>query len=95
MKFNNLSIGDIINFSCFVISVTIVIVGFILPPTGVIDPSVLIAVGELGFFSTISKIPDFVKALKGGAEIEIKKGENTIHLTGAEAEAEAEQKKLD
>lgn len=96
MKFNNLSIGDIINFSCFVISVIIVVVGFILPPTGVIDPSVLIAVGELGFFSTISKIPDFVKALKGGAEIEIKKGENTIHLTGAEAEAaEAEQKKLD
>lgn len=85
MKFNNLSIGDIINFSCFAISIIIVVVGFILPPTGVIDSSVLIAVGELGFFSTVSKIPDFVKALKGGAEIEIKKGENTIHLTGAEA----------
>lgn len=94
MKFNNLSIGDIINFSCFAISIIIVVVGFILPPTGVIDSSVLIAVGELGFFSTVSKIPDFVKALKGGAEIEIKKGENTIHLTGAEAAA-AEQKKLD
>lgn len=93
MKFNNLSIGDIINFSCFAISIIIVVVGFILPPTGVIDASVLIAVGELGFFSTVSKIPDFVKALKGGAEIEIKKGENTIHLTGAEAAAE--QKKLD
>lgn len=94
MKSNKLSIGDIINFSCFVISVIIVIVGFIIPPTGVIDSSVLIAVGELGFFSTVSKIPDFIKALKGGAEIEIKKGESTIHLTGAEA-AEVEQKKLD
>ena len=86
MKFDKLSIGDIINFSCFTISVIIVIVGFIIPPTGVIDSSVLIAVGELGFFSTVSKIPDFIKALKVGAEIEIKKGESTIHLTGAEAD---------
>lgn len=84
-RIKNATVGDVINFSCFTISVIIVIVGFILPPTGVIDSSVLIAVGELGFFSTVSKIPDFIKALKGGAEIEIKKGENTIHLTGAEA----------
>ena len=84
-RIKNATVGDIINFSCFTISVIIVIVGFILPPTGVIDSSVLIAVGELGFFSTVSKIPDFIKVLKGGAAIEIKKGENTIHLTGAEA----------
>lgn len=80
----NVTVGDIINFSCFIISVIIVIVGFILPPTGVIDSSVLIAVGELGFFSTVSKIPDFIKALHGGAELEIKKGESTIHLTGSD-----------
>ena len=76
------SIGEWINFVCFVVSVTLVVVGFIVPPTGEIDNSVLIAVGELGFFSTITKIPDFIKALKNGASIEIDKGDTHIKLEG-------------
>ena len=76
------SIGEWINFVCFVVSVTLVVVGFIVPPTGQIDSSVLIAVGELGFFSTITKIPDFIKALKGGASIEIEKGDAHIKIEG-------------
>ena len=76
------TIGEWINFVCFVVSVTLVIVGFIVPPTGEIDNSVLIAVGELGFFSTITKIPDFIKTLKGGASIEIEKGDTHIKIEG-------------
>lgn len=78
----NASIGDIINFCCFVISIILAVVGFILPPTGVIDSSVLLVIGELGFFSTVTKIPDFIKALKGGATIEIDKGDTHIKLEG-------------
>ena len=78
------SIGEWINFVCFVVSVVLVVVGFIVPPTGVIDSSVLIAVGELGFFSTITKIPDFIKALKNGASLEIEKGDTHIKIEGEE-----------
>lgn len=81
-RIKNATVGDIINFCCFVISIILAVVGFILPPTGVIDSSVLLVIGELGFFSTVTKIPDFVKALKGGASIEIDKGDTHIKLEG-------------
>lgn len=81
-RIKNATVGDIINFCCFVISIILAVVGFILPPTGVIDSSVLLVIGELGFFSTVTKIPDFIKALKGGATIEIDKGDTHIKLEG-------------
>lgn len=81
-RIKNATVGDIINFCCFLISIILVVVGFILPPTGVIDSSVLLAIGELGFFSTVTKIPDFIKALKGGASMEIIKGDSHIKLEG-------------
>lgn len=81
-RIKNATVGDIINFCCFVISIILAVVGFILPPTGVIDSSVLLVIGELGFFSTITKIPDFIKTLKGGASIEIEKGDTHIKLEG-------------
>lgn len=81
-RIKNATIGDIINFVCFLISIILSVVGFIMPPTGVIDSSVLLVIGELGVFSTITKIPDFVHTLKGGASIEIEKGDTHIKLEG-------------
>lgn len=78
------TIGEWINFVCFVVSTSLAIAGFIVPPTGEVDNSVLIVIGELGFFSTINKIPDFIKALKGGASIEIEKGDAHIKIEGEE-----------
>lgn len=83
-KIKNATIGDWINFVCFLISIILAITGFFIPPTGVIDSSVLLVIGELGFFSTITKIPDFIKALKGGASIEIDRGDTHIKLEGEE-----------
>ena len=83
-KIKNATIGDIINFVCFLISIILAITGFFLPPTGVIDSSVLMVTGELGIFATITKIPDFIKSLKGGASIEIEKGDTHIKLEGEE-----------
>lgn len=85
-RIKNATIGDIINFCCFLISIILAVVGFILPPTGVIDNSVLLVIGELGFFSTVTKIPDFVKALKNGASIEIEKGDTHIKLEGEDGD---------
>jgi hypothetical protein len=86
MKTNikKISIGDLINFVCFVISIILVIVGFVLPPTGEIDNSVLIAVGELGFFSTLSRIPELIRALKNGASVDVSFGDKQIHIEGAD-----------
>lgn len=83
-RIKNATVGDIINFVCFLISIILAITGFFLPPTGVIDSSVLMVIGELGFFATITKIPDFIKALKGGATIEIERGDTHIKLEGEE-----------
>ena len=78
------TIGEWINFVCFVVSVVLAVVGFVLPPTGEIDNTVLICIGELGFFSTLTKIPDFIKALKNGASIEIGRGDTHIKIEGEE-----------
>ena len=85
-RIKNATVGDIINFSCFLISIILAVVGFVLPPTGVIDSSVLLVIGELGFFSTVTKIPDFIKALKGGASLEITKGDSHIKLEGEDGD---------
>lgn len=78
------TIGEWINFCCFVVSIILAVLGFIIPPTGEIDNSVLICIAELGFFSSVSKIPDFIKALKGGASLEIGKGDTHIKIEGEE-----------
>lgn len=85
-RIKNATVGDIINFVCFLISIILAVVGFILPPTGAIDSSVLMVIGELGFFSTVTKIPDFIKALKGGASLEITKGDSHIKLEGEDVD---------
>jgi hypothetical protein len=79
-----ISIGDLINFVCFVISIALAVIGFILPPTGEIDNSVLICIGELGFFSTVSRIPELIRALKNGASVDLSFGDKQIHIEGAE-----------
>ena len=84
MKPKIVTIGDLINFCCFAISIVLVVVGFVLPPSGQIDNSVLIAVGELGFFSTVTRIPDLIKALKNGASVDLSFGDKQIHIEGAE-----------
>lgn len=85
-RIKNATVGDIINFVCFLISIILAVVGFVLPPTGAIDSSVLMVIGELGFFSTVTKIPDFIKALKGGASLEITKGDSHIKLEGEDGD---------
>ena len=81
----NLTIGDIINFTCFCISIILAVVGFFLPPMGIVDNSVLILICELGFFSTVTKIPDMIKSLRNGAKIEIERGDTHITLEGEDS----------
>lgn len=48
------------------VAVSLIIAGFCLPTLGIIDNSVLIAVGELGFFGVIAELPSYLESKKFG-----------------------------
>ena len=62
---------------CFFISVALLIAGFLLPPMGVIDGSVLTAVGELLLFPVV--IYGF-RAIELGLEVKIQKGDTSVEI---------------
>ncbi len=64
------------------VSIILTVGGFLCPPIGVIDGSVLTAVGMLLMFSVIAKIPE---AIKAGKSVKIVKGDFS-----AEIESDAE-----
>lgn len=70
----------------FALSVALIVSGFLLPPTGVIDGSVLSAVGELLLFSIVAQIPRILQSLNHGKSIRLSKGDFTIEATAEEKE---------
>ena len=68
----SLSITPMRTFNITLITSLLLIVGgFITPPIGQIDGSVLTAVGMLVLFATVEKIPE---AIKAGRSIKVQKG---------------------
>lgn len=65
----------------FILSIALIVGGFLTPPIGVIDGSVLTAVGELLMFAVVGKIPEAVKA---GRAVKIQKGDFTAEIEAAE-----------
>ena len=61
----------------FFSSVLLIVGGFFCPPIGVIDGSVLSAVGLLLMFSVVDKLPD---AIKAGKSVRIQKGDFTAEV---------------
>ena len=61
----------------FALSVLLIVSGFLIPPTGIIEGSVLTAVGELLMFSVIARIPE---AIKAGKSAKIQKGDSSIEI---------------
>ena len=70
---------------CFLISAVLVITGFFMPPAGVIDGSVLTAVGEMLLFPTL--VYGF-RAVELGLEIKFQKGDTTISVSRDEEETD-------
>ena len=75
----------IVTAICFVISVLLIIAGFLLPPMGVIDGSVLTAVGELLLFPVI--IYGF-RAIELGLEVKIQKGDTSVEIHKDDGDAD-------
>ena len=64
---------------CLVVSIGLIVAGFIVPPTGVIDGSVLTAVGELFAFATLSQLPFVIRSGKG---VTLNHGNTSISVNG-------------
>jgi len=64
------------------LSILLIVGGFIAPPMGVIDASVLTAVGLLLLFAVIAKLPE---AIKAGRSIKIKKDDISLELSGKDS----------
>ena len=66
------------------ISLLLIIGGFLLPPMGIIDGSVLTAVGELLMFGVLAQVPALVDAAKNGKSVKISKGDFTAEVTSSD-----------
>lgn len=62
---------------CISISIALVVAGFLVPPTGEIDGSVLTAVGELFGFATLEVV---YIAIKKGIDANIRHGKTEVTI---------------
>lgn len=63
------------------ISILLIVGGFFCPPIGVIDGSVLTAVGLLLMFSVIAQIPRLIEAARNGKSIKLQKGDFSAEVS--------------
>ena len=68
----------------FAISLLLIIGGFLLPPMGIIDGSVLTAVGELLMFGVLAQLPALIDAAKNGKSVKISKGDFSAEVSSSE-----------
>ena len=66
------------------ISLLLIVGGFLLPPMGIIDGSVLTAVGELLMFGVLAQVPALINAAKNGKSVKISKGDFTAEVTSTD-----------
>ena len=62
-------------------SILLIIGGFICPPMGIIDSSVLTAVGLLLAFATLAQVPTLMEAAHNGQRIRLTKGDFSAEVS--------------
>ena len=65
------------------VAIVLVIAGFIVPPLGVIDGSVLTALGELLGFALLAELPLIIQK---GSDITLSHGQTTITIDNPDTE---------
>ena len=73
------------------VSVLLLVGGFFCPPMGVIDGSVLSAVGLLLLFAVIDKLPE---AIRQGRSIRLRKGDLDVEVTTCERNENTKNRNL-
>ena len=66
------------------VSLLLITGGFLLPPMGIIDSSVLTAVGELLMFGVMAQLPHLIEAAKNGKSIRLQKGDFSAEVSSKE-----------
>lgn len=70
-------------------SIGLFITSFFMPPKGIIDSTVLAAVGETGIlYILIFKLTDMIQSIKDGKSVTIKKGETELTVSSNKEEIE-------
>ena len=69
------------------ISIALIVGGFLLPPMGIIDGSVLTAVGELLMFGVLAQIPGILDAVRNGKSIKVTKGDSSVEISASGTQA--------
>ncbi len=67
-----------------IVSIALIVSGFVVPPLGVIDGSVLTAVGELLMFGVLAQVPSILDAIRHGKSIRVSKGDFGMEVRGEE-----------
>ena len=70
-------------YICLVCSIGLITASFLVPPLGVIHPSVLTAVGELFAFSTLATV---MHAILRGSDVTLSHGNTNITLNNNNSE---------
>ena len=58
--------------------------GFLVPPIGIIDGSVLTAVGLLLMFAVLAQLPAITDAIRNGKSIKLTKGDSSIEVSSTQ-----------
>lgn len=66
---------------CSGVTIVLFVLGFIVPPTGEINPTVLTAGAELFGFATLAVVAD---AIRFGYDAKVTHGNTSIHITNEE-----------
>lgn len=72
-------------WTCLVVSIALIVIAFFVPPTAVIDGSVLGAVGELFAFPALGAV---IMGIEKGSDVRLKKGEYEIHVDNPDGNGE-------
>ena len=72
-------------------SILLIVGGFICPPMGIIDSSVLTAVGELLMFGVMAQVPALISAAKNGKSIKVTKGDFTAEVSSSQGQGRVER----
>lgn len=63
------------------VSIALIVGGFFVPPVGVIDGSVLTAVGLLLMFAVIAQVPKVFEAARNGRSFKVTKGDFGVEVS--------------
>ena len=80
-------VNKILFFICMSISIILLITAFFVPPTAVIDPSVLAAVGEIFAWGTLVVV---IEGIEKGRTVTMTKGDVQISLDDSDDENKIE-----